>query len=35
MTFHSLAEFLDPEDPSRTLEGYPAPRRALVLAETP
>jgi tRNA (mo5U34)-methyltransferase len=33
MTFHSLAEFLDPEDPSRTREGYPAPRRALVLAE--
>jgi tRNA (mo5U34)-methyltransferase len=35
MTFHSLAQFLDPDDPSRTLEGYPAPRRAIVLAESP
>lgn len=35
MQFHSLAEFLDPEDPSRTLEGYPAPRRAIVTAEAP
>lgn len=35
MRFHSLAEFLDPEDPSRTIEGYPAPRRAIVIAEAP
>jgi len=35
MTFHSLADFLDPEDPSRTIEGYPAPRRAILLAEAP
>ncbi|MFV8818054.1 tRNA 5-methoxyuridine(34)/uridine 5-oxyacetic acid(34) synthase CmoB [Haliea sp. E17] len=35
MTFHSLAQFLDPDDRSRTIEGYPAPRRAVVLAETP
>lgn len=35
MRFHSLAEFLDPQDPSRTLEGYPAPRRAVLLAEAP
>ncbi len=34
MTFHSLARFLDPEDSSRTIEGYPAPRRAVILAET-
>ncbi|MEL7046134.1 MAG: tRNA 5-methoxyuridine(34)/uridine 5-oxyacetic acid(34) synthase CmoB [Pseudomonadota bacterium] len=34
MRFHSLADFLDPEDPSLTIEGYPAPRRAIVLAET-
>jgi tRNA (mo5U34)-methyltransferase len=35
MTFHSLAEFLDPEDRSRTVEGYPAPRRAIAIAEAP
>jgi len=28
----SLAEFLDPDDPGRTVEGYPAPVRAMVLA---
>lgn len=32
MTFQSLADFLDPEDPSRTREGYPAPRRAVLIA---
>lgn len=35
MRFHSLAEFLDPDDPSRTVEGYPAPRRAVILANRP
>lgn len=35
MSFHSLADFLDPNDHSRTLEGYPAPRRAIVVAEAP
>jgi tRNA (mo5U34)-methyltransferase len=35
MTFHSLANFLDPEDSSRTVEGYPAPRRAVVTARVP
>lgn len=35
MTFHSLAQFLDPNDPSRTLEGYPAPQRAVVVAQVP
>lgn len=30
MTFDSLPEFLDPRDPSRTVEGYPAPLRAIV-----
>ena len=29
----SLADFLDPEDEMKTIEGYPAPRRALMLAE--
>ena len=33
MRFQSLADFLDPLDPSRTVEGYPAPRRAIVVAE--
>ncbi len=32
MSFHSLANFLDPEDFTRTIEGYPAPRRAIVTA---
>jgi tRNA (mo5U34)-methyltransferase len=35
MRFQSLADFLDPEDPSRTIEGHPAPRRAIFLAEAP
>lgn len=35
MRFHSLAEFLDPADRSRTIEGYPAPRRAVVTAKAP
>lgn len=34
MTFHSLAEFLDPHNPSLTAEGYPAPIRAVFVAET-
>ncbi|QDV27080.1 tRNA 5-methoxyuridine(34)/uridine 5-oxyacetic acid(34) synthase CmoB [Aureliella helgolandensis] len=32
MRFESLVDFLDPSDCSRTLEGYPAPRRALLTA---
>ncbi len=32
MTFQSLADFLDPADPGRTIEGYPAPTRAIVIA---
>ncbi|TAN49445.1 MAG: tRNA 5-methoxyuridine(34)/uridine 5-oxyacetic acid(34) synthase CmoB [Methylococcaceae bacterium] len=35
MRFHSLADFLDPGDPSRTAEGLPAPTRAIFLAEKP
>ncbi|QXP85623.1 tRNA 5-methoxyuridine(34)/uridine 5-oxyacetic acid(34) synthase CmoB [Methylococcus sp. Mc7] len=35
MRFQSLADFLDPDDPSRTVEGHPAPRRAIFLAEAP
>ncbi|MGQ9425279.1 tRNA 5-methoxyuridine(34)/uridine 5-oxyacetic acid(34) synthase CmoB [Gilvimarinus sp. F26214L] len=33
MTFHSLANFLDPNDPGKTVEGYPAPTRAILVAE--
>jgi tRNA (mo5U34)-methyltransferase len=29
---YSLREFLDPEDTSKTIEGYPAPKRATVVA---
>jgi tRNA (mo5U34)-methyltransferase len=32
MRFHSLADFLDPQDRSRSIEGHPAPRRAIVTA---
>lgn len=32
MRFHSLREFLDPDNPSKTLEGYPAPVRCIVTA---
>jgi tRNA (mo5U34)-methyltransferase len=35
MTSESLAEFLDPNDPTKTIEGYPAPRRALLIANKP
>ena len=35
MRFESLANFLDPNDPSRTIEGHPAPVRAILLAERP
>ena len=34
MRFESLADFLDPSDPSCTIEGHPAPLRALCLAYT-
>ena len=35
MTFHSLSNFLDPEDSSKSIEGHPAPRRAVVTARAP
>lgn len=35
MTFESLAEALDPSDPAQTIEGWPAPRRVVVLANAP
>ena len=33
MGFQSLADFLDPKDPNLTIEGYPAPQRAIFLAQ--
>jgi tRNA (mo5U34)-methyltransferase len=33
MRFQSLADFLDPNDPRRTIEGHPAPVRAIIAAE--
>jgi len=30
MTFESYADFIDPDDPSRTIEGYPAPLRVFL-----
>jgi tRNA (mo5U34)-methyltransferase len=35
MRFQSLEHFLDPKDPTRTIEGYPGPRRATVIARKP
>lgn len=32
MDFESLADYLNPVDATQTLEGYPAPRRAILLA---
>jgi tRNA (mo5U34)-methyltransferase len=32
MTFHSLSDYLDPNDKTRTIEGYPAPKRATIIA---
>ncbi len=33
--FESLIDFLDPDDPSKTIEGYPAPKRAIFTAIAP
>ena len=35
MTFDSLENFLDPNDSTKTIEGYPGPMRAVVLANAP
>ena len=35
MAFESLPEALDPNDPSRTIEGHPAPVRAILMATRP
>ena len=33
MDSQSLADFLDPNNPTKTIEGYPAPLRAVLVAE--
>ena len=35
MTNNSLPEYLDQADPSKTIEGYPAPRRAILIGTNP
>jgi tRNA (mo5U34)-methyltransferase len=35
MQFHSLEQFLDPHDTALTIEGYPAPKRGIFIAEKP
>ncbi len=35
MEYESLADFLDPADPSKTIEGHPAPKRAVIIANKP
>ena len=35
MTNESLEDYLDPMDPLKTIEGYPAPKRALLIATKP
>ncbi len=35
MTHNSLPNYLDPNDPSKTVEGYPAPKRAILIAKKP
>ncbi len=32
MRFESLADYLDPDDASKTIEGHPAPKRAIMIA---
>ena len=32
MTYESLSDFLDPTDPTKTIEGYPAPARTTMIA---
>lgn len=35
MQWLSLKDFLDPKDPNKTIEGYPAPLRAVMIANKP
>lgn len=33
MAFESLGDYLDPDDSGKTIEGYPAPSRAMIIAD--
>lgn len=35
MRYHSLKDFLHPDNPTKTLEGYPRPMRAMLMARRP
>ncbi len=35
MTFQSLSDYLDPQDPTKTIEGHPAPKRVVITAVSP
>jgi len=35
MTNNTLTEYLKQEDPTKTIEGYPAPKRAVLVARNP
>jgi len=35
MTYESLADFLDPDNKNKTIEGHPAPKRAIVICNIP
>jgi tRNA (mo5U34)-methyltransferase len=35
MPFDSLRQALDPDDPTKTVEGWPAPERAVIIASNP
>jgi len=35
MTHNSLPDYIDANDPTKTVEGYPAPRRAILVARNP
>ncbi|MDQ8199609.1 tRNA 5-methoxyuridine(34)/uridine 5-oxyacetic acid(34) synthase CmoB [Pelagicoccus enzymogenes] len=35
MVFESFSDFLDPKDPTKTIEGHPAPKRAVITAKAP
>lgn len=35
MKNESLADYLDPNDPNKTIEGHPAPKRAILIAKKP
>jgi len=33
MPYESLKDFLDPDDNNKTIEGYPAPKRATFISQ--